>query len=148
MAINFIQTFADVYPYMADLMALNATLPAPLQRINTPLKVDAWQHYLSDHPDQTYVDYLLSGIKAGFRIGFDSVQSLTQPKHHIKSAYEHADIASTHLKKDCTQGFMFGPLTLVDLPPVHLNRIGVIPKNISWESGDDGNHGNHALLHT
>ena len=44
-------------------------IPECLSRINTPLVVDEWERFLN-HPDREYGDYLLRGMKEGFRIGF------------------------------------------------------------------------------
>lgn len=110
-------------------------LPEHLQCINTPLQVEAWQQYLSKHPDLAYVDYILSGIKLGFRIGFNDllVGPLSQPKRNMQSAYDNADFVQKQLAKDCNQGFMLGPLLPADFPYVHSSRIGVIPKK--YQSG-------------
>ena len=46
-----------------------STIPECLSRINTPLVVE-WERLLSHHLDREYGDYLLRGMKEGFRIGF------------------------------------------------------------------------------
>ena len=42
-----------------------------LSEVITPLHSEQWAVMLADHPDKDYVDYILSGIKEGFRICFD-----------------------------------------------------------------------------
>ena len=46
------------------------TISECLSRIKTPLVVEEWEKLLSRHPDREYGDYLLRGMKEGFRIGF------------------------------------------------------------------------------
>ena len=96
--------------------------------INTPLKADAWQRYLANHPDLAYVDYILDGIRNGFRIGFNATQPLTSSNKNMRSAQDHPEVVEKQLLSDCSQGYMLGPFDREQLPPVHTSRIGVIPK--------------------
>ena len=66
------------YRYTEHLLKLAACrpvsvppLPEYLCHINTPLMADAWRVALADHPNKSYVDYILHGITEGFRIGFN-----------------------------------------------------------------------------
>lgn len=74
----------DMYQYTEDLLQLNAVgktgcqLPSLMHDINTPLHVEAWQRCLEKHPDLNFVDYILSGITNGFRIGFSAMQPLSK----------------------------------------------------------------------
>lgn len=123
------------YEYTSDLLALHTfagtstcRLPSHLQVINTPLIFEAWERLLVNHPDLEYVDYILSGIRDGFRIGFNSSQPLACSKRNMPSAYEHADVIDRQLAKDCEQGFALGPFSPFAMPYIHISRIGVIPK--------------------
>ena len=42
-----------------------------LQKISTSLQVEEWERELAGHPDEELVGYVLSGIREGFRVGFD-----------------------------------------------------------------------------
>ena len=72
---------AGRYIYMEDLRALYSGRPEPqglptsLQRVVSPLRVEAWQRYLAHHPDAEFTQYLLKGMAEGFRIGFDRAAS-------------------------------------------------------------------------
>ena len=63
---------AGKYVYMEDLRMLSSCIaptpaPAALKGINTPLKREAWQVHLSQHPDKEFAGYLLQGIEHGFQ---------------------------------------------------------------------------------
>ena len=42
--------------------------------LSTPLHLLAWRRRLGTHPDKDYVNYILSGIEYGFRIGVDDTR--------------------------------------------------------------------------
>lgn len=46
------------------------TLPAEARSIVTPLILPEWQMALSSHNDKDFVQYILQGIRDGFRIGY------------------------------------------------------------------------------
>ena len=56
---------------MPDLLALDrctgSEAPAKiLSGISTPLKWDAWEQALQEHPDKLYAQYILRGLQEGF----------------------------------------------------------------------------------
>jgi len=67
----------DIYQYYDYLSALVSQCdhsPTPnvviFLEISTPLRWTVWAAQLVDHPDQRFVDYILSGIHYDFHIGF------------------------------------------------------------------------------
>ena len=60
-------------------------LPPELQQINTPLRVEEWENLLRPHPDRQFCEYLLQGMRRGFRIGFQYPRSCTSTKSNMKS---------------------------------------------------------------
>ena len=83
------------------------------------------------HPDRAFVRLLLKGITEGFRVGFSYTSPLCSASRNMLSALQHPDIVTDYLKKECTLGRMLGPFSppvLHHLPPLHINRFGVIPK--------------------
>ena len=124
-----------MYPYTPDLLQLQASrssahlLPKCLCSINTPLKWEAWELHLIKHPDLALTEFILTGIKAGFIIGYSCNSVKRKPaKRNMQSAYSHPDVVTRQLTSDCSQGFMIGPLVPADFPHIHVSRIGVIPK--------------------
>ena len=81
------------------------------------------------HPDQAFVRYLLSGLSAGFCIGFayTTVRCLPATSNHT-SANEHPAIISEALEKETSKGCLKGPLNPKDFPYVHISSLGAIPK--------------------
>ena len=68
----------QLYTYTSDLQALEActsetksTLPVSATAITTPLQGDRWEDALSNHPDRVFSNYISTGIRCGFRVGFD-----------------------------------------------------------------------------
>ena len=37
----------------------------------TPLDWQEWESAVADHPDQKFKEYVVNGIRHGFRVGFD-----------------------------------------------------------------------------
>lgn len=68
-------------------------------RITTPLEWSEWEEALKSHPDQQYRAYIVTGLREGFRVGFDyahhSCQSATRNMH---SAREHAQVIREYLE--------------------------------------------------
>ena len=76
----------------------SGTLPQFLCKIVTPLKLVRWQEWLEHHPDKLFVEYILRGIKEGFRLGCDTTSiRLKSCDSNMASAAEHADIVSKYL---------------------------------------------------
>ena len=83
----------SLYIYMEDFRALDSCRPEPqglptsLQRVVSPLRVEAWQRYLAHHPDAEVAQYLLKGMAEGFRIGFDRAA-----RRNLRSTREHQEV--------------------------------------------------------
>ena len=81
--------------------------------IRSPLKADAWQRGLVNHPDETFVKYIIDGINNGVHIGY------TGPKHYREyknwqSVNTFYDAVLTSIEKDISKGRKLGPW---DSPP-------------------------------
>ena len=97
--------------------------------INTPLRVSEWAWALLAHLDQAFTRYVCSGLNEGFRIGFQRGLPLRPAGKNMQSAQEHPAVVEEHLQNELSRGRMLGPFTRSDpLPPLHINRFGVIPK--------------------
>ena len=117
---------------MSHLVALESyrpILPAlgvPLCRegqIVTPLRFDQWNRELVSHPDRTFSNYILRGIKEGFHIGFNRASPLGRTARNIPSP--RPEIISEYLGREVSLGRMDR------VPPgqqVHLSPLGIIPK--------------------
>ena len=123
------------YPYTGDLLRLHSyrpskptQLPLSCQTITTPLVDSEWERALADHPDRQFVDYILQGIREGFRIGFDhSRASCKSTGGNMQSALENPGPVDEYLSKEISS------LRTVEVPMawenhIHTSRFGVIPK--------------------
>jgi len=66
------------YKYTAKLLQLDecaemsecSLLPSHLCTVTTPVNINFWEQYLSNHEDRQFTYLLVKGLKTGFRIGF------------------------------------------------------------------------------
>ena len=68
---------------MESLIRLDACRPIEVKvhedkwaRVVTPLKLSEWEKALAPHPDREFTRFICSGIRDGFRIGFDRIVML------------------------------------------------------------------------
>ena len=126
--------FFGRYHYTHDLLTLeaavpdNVVLPDDCLRISSPLNPDMWDLLLAEHPDRQFVEYIIRGIRGGFRIGCHaSVQKLQSVSSNMPSANSHPEVIDNYLRDEleCNR--------LVEVPPseasvIHISRFGAIPK--------------------
>ena len=84
-------------------------LPQHLWPVNTPLNPRAWASHLQSHPDRAYVDYIVQGIRHGFRLGFAySAVKLRSASRNMRSADENPEVVEHYLAKECGLGRVVG----------------------------------------
>ena len=111
-------------------MEATATHTGPLRvQPTTPLNVEAWQQALAVHPDQTFAQYILHGIRQGFHIGADrSCLSLRPGPRNFQSASQHPFLVQGHVVEEINHGRLLGPIPGHLAPWCHCSPIGLIPK--------------------
>ena len=124
--------WSTLYKHTSELLCLNFSRPSgehhcqALTAVSTPLSLPAWEKALSSHPDHRYI---CQGLRWGFRIGFQYGFPLKSAHSNMESADQHPEIISEYLHKECSLGRMLGPFSeSSQLPTLHINRFGVIPK--------------------
>ena len=100
-----------------------------LEGVSTPLILSAWSKELSRHPDRDFVEYLLNGIRLGFRVGYKGGGPLRSAMDYMRSVTMCPQVVTEYIKKECGWGTLLGPLPLDLLSVVHTNRFGIIPKS-------------------
>ena len=95
--------------------------------VTTPLKVNEWARLLAYHPDRAFVDYILSGIKGDFRIGYKSHNKLRSAHRNVLSALKHPQVVQKYLDAEMHTGRVLGPFHPKEMK-VHISRFGVILK--------------------
>ena len=87
---------------------------------------------LSGHPDRD-ADYIVSGIREGFRVGYSQGAKTTKPlssaRKNMQSAQENPHVVEEYLEEELARGVLLGPFQWEEVAGVHLNRFGVIPKS-------------------
>ena len=100
-----------------------------LQKVSTSLKVEEWGSELVDHSDEELVGYVLSGIREGFRVGFDySKHTCVSARANLLSAGENKQVVDDYLREECTQGRVVHMGVRESEDGLHISPFGVIPK--------------------
>ena len=90
------------HAYTADLLALDACRPltaTPTSFVvprSSPVRVVEFARAFQRFPDRSFADYILSGFRVGFRVGFDySSARLSQARRNLSLAREHAAVVDS-----------------------------------------------------
>ena len=75
------------------------------------------------------MDYVISGLTNGFRLGFDpSAVSLQSAVHNMPSASLQPSVIDQYLLSELEKGRVADPFLISPIPNLHVSRFGVIPK--------------------
>lgn len=80
----------------------------------------------SGHPDRKFANYVINGLRSGFRIGYDYSSTRRSATRNMRSAVH---IVDENLGQEVAAKRLLGPLTRDSLPAVHTSPFGVIPKS-------------------
>ena len=96
----------------------------------TPLRWRCWEQALSNHPDPQFRNYVVSGIREGFCIGFDYSKNCTAAGKNTRSANQNAEVVLDYLLTECSAGRVISPFPQENpnFNSIKVNRFGVIPK--------------------
>ena len=94
-------------------------IPGTLQSIQTPLRWAEWDRHLESHPDQKFREFIVKGIREGFRIGFDYSRECRASRRNMPSAEERAEVVCEYLLTEVSAGRILGPLDPAKYPQVH-----------------------------
>ena len=105
-------TLPFTYPYTHQLVTLGSRrslhpteLPEACRRIVIPLKWQAWRDALVDHPDKQFTNYIVCGIREGFRIGYDYANYTTKARAgNMQSAIDNPGPVQEYLDKEIAAG--------------------------------------------
>ncbi len=105
-----------------------------MDRIFTPLPWREWQSSLGRHPDRAFADFVVNGIKEGFRIGYEyASHRCKKASSNMPSAKDGHAAISAYLAKECAEGRVLGPFDEQSLPQLNVSRLGVVPKHTPGE---------------
>ena len=109
-------------------------VPPGATAITTPLVQVQWLKYLSNHPSHTLVNFFITGISQGFRLGFNRPLSQHKSAHkNLSSAVIHPEVIDEYLAAEVKKSRRAGPFSKLDVPHAHTSRFGVIPKKYSQQ---------------
>ena len=81
--------------------------------LDSPLKWEAWTNKLESHPDQEYVQYIVAGIKQGFRIGFNyKNHRCNSAKSNMFSVVQHPQPIEVYISKEVAAGRIIAPMSV------------------------------------
>ena len=102
---------------------------APVHLVS-PLQLSQFQLELADYPDQAAADYILNGLRDGFRIGFKALSvSLRSSSSNMRSALDHPSVIDAYLQNEVSCGRVAGPFSTPPFTDLHISCFGVVPKN-------------------
>lgn len=78
--------------------------------LSTPVNISGLSIELAHHPDTDFTNYLLSGLKHGFKPGVVCPLSKNIICNNLQSVLTEPDIVENLIKKEVESGFMIGPL--------------------------------------
>ncbi|XP_041920582.1 uncharacterized protein LOC121684588 [Alosa sapidissima] len=98
---------------------------------STPINVSVLSYYLSAHPDSVFVDFLLTGLSQGFRVGVLSPLSDSYVARNLQSALAEPSVVSELLSKELNKGYILGPFSVPPFCPFRVNSLGVATRKYS-----------------
>ena len=113
-----------------SLVPVHSFSPLVPVHLVSPLQLSQFQAELCDYPDQTAAAYVLTGLREGFHIGFEtSSVTLRSASSNMRSALVHPSVIDAYLETEVLHGRVAGPFTSPPFPDLHISRFGVIPKS-------------------
>lgn len=95
----------------------------------TPINAEKLWRELYFHPDQTQVDYVISGLSNGFHLGFNPLAvSLKSASQNMPLASLQPSVIDQYLRTELEKGHVAGPFSIAPIPNLHISRFGIIPK--------------------
>ena len=101
--------------------------PLPLGIVNNHVDINTLAFYLRGHPDPQLVNYVLTGLRHGFDLGFNG--NLTPvARNNNKSARENPTEVTKAIIKELSRGHTAGPFPSPPFPVNHISPLGAAPK--------------------
>ena len=97
-----------ILPHVSDKFN-QLIVPLP-SKPTTPVDVITLEQELTGYPDMNMVDYLLSGFKQGFRIGYEGLDFPLITKN-LPSATDNPEQVTAAIIKELDRGHTAGPFT-------------------------------------
>ena len=93
------------------------------------INADKLQAELVDHPHRSRVAFVISGLRHGFRLGFNPhLVTLNSSSTNMPSAFLQPAAIDEYLQNELDKGRVAGPFVHPPWPNLHVSHFGVIPK--------------------
>ena len=93
----------------------------------TPLRIAAWERGLAGHPDREFAWYVCTGIREGFRVGFNYVEKRCKPVfRNMKSVEDHREVVEQYIFGEREEGRVLGPFRRERFPQIQVSPFGVL----------------------
>ncbi len=74
----------------------------------SPLRWRVWQEELKEHPDTEWVEFLVRGIRDGFRLGRDQSKVVLERRGGTRyEATQHSGVIGNYLEKEVSETLLF-----------------------------------------
>ena len=101
----------------------------PLQtNIQTPVNTDLFAAELVGYPFPELAEYLISGLREGFHLGYTGPRFAITPKN-LRSARDNAAQVTEAIIKELSRGHIAGPFPTPPLENLHCSPLEAVPKN-------------------
>ena len=120
----------QILPHVSDKFN-QLIVPLP-SKPTTPVNVITLEQELTGYPDMNMVDYLLSGFKQGFRIGYEGLDFPLITKN-LPSATDNPEQVTAAIIKELERSHTAGPFTQPPFENFRCSPLGAVPKK-------DGTH--------
>ena len=110
------------------MLCVSFSAPLPPVSAVTPLVAEQFAWELRFHPQRPQVDFVLDGIRHGFKLGFSPSQKLKSAKKNKPSATQHASVIDAYLANEVSLGRVAGPFHSPLFPNLQVSSFGVIPR--------------------
>ena len=97
-------------PMSVPAVNRSTLLPDVVLVVQSPLHLNNFYKYLSNHPDQVWCSKLLNGIKCGMNIGFEGERTRII-SDSWKSALDHPEVITEYLANEVAAGWKAGLFT-------------------------------------
>ena len=114
-----------VQPISSDPKFLRSPLPHSI--VNNHVNIDAFAFYLRGHPDPQLCNYVITGLRHGFDLGFNSTLTPVARQNN-KSARDNPTEVTKAIMKEISRGHTAGPFLFPPFPVNHISPLGATPK--------------------
>lgn len=117
------------YPLTAQEEQILAELNPDIFKVVTPIKVKMLEHLTRDHPNRAYIEYVLIGLRQGFRYGYKGTRR-TIIQQNLASIHQDVKAFGESIEKELKKGRYAGPFD-PEHPPCStymVNPCGLVPK--------------------